>query len=696
MSHKAAKDIRNVTLIGHRRSGKTSLNEALLFESNTINRFGNIADGSTASDTEEDEKTREMSIQASLSSFEWKDTKINLMDTPGDPSFVADVLGSLQVCDSAILVVNAVMGVEVNTERLWQKCDELGLPRLIFINMLDRERADFYRALESLRQSFGNAVVPTEIPIGSEHEISGVVDLIDMKGFEYKVGERSNATPVDIPDDLREKAEKYREQLMDSVAENDDDLMERYLEDEEISHEEIVEALNKGVTEGSIFPVVCGVATMNLGSDRMLDSIVEDLPSPEHRGATTVEDENGEPVEISPDADEDLVAYVFKTRADPFAGRLNMFRIYSGTMHSDSHVTNVSEQAKERVGQLLVLQGKEIEHATEFGPGDIGALPRLKQTKAGDVLSTSSRVLKFPKVDLPAPVMAFAIEPKAKGDEEKAFTALRRFTEEDPTLDVHRDPQTGEQILAGLSQMHVEVIVDRMKRRFGAEVSLKPPRVPYKETITTASKAQGRYKKQTGGRGQFGDCFIEIEPLEDGEEFEFVNAIKGGVIPTSYIPAVEKGIIEAMEHGDVAGYPVKGVRIRLYDGSHHAVDSSEMAFKIAGSMAFKNAMSEASPVLLEPIMTVTAVVPDDSVGDVIGDISGRRGKPLGMEPKGSSTEIKAEVPMAEMLQYAPDLRSITAGRGDFTMELARYESVPSHLSEKILASANKDEEQAEE
>ncbi len=695
MAHKAAKAIRNVTLIGHRGSGKTSLNEALLFESNTINRLGKISDGSTASDAEEDEKAREMSIQASLASFEWKDTKINLMDTPGDLSFVADVLGSLQVCDAAILVVNAVMGVEVNTERLWQRCKDLGLPRLIFINMLDRERADFYRTLDSLRESFGNAVVPTEIPIGSEHEICGVIDLIDMKGFEYKSGERANATPIDIPDDLRENAQKYREQLMDSVAENDDDLMERYLEDEEISHKEIVEALNKGVTEGSIFPVVCGVATMNLGSDRLLDSIVEDLPSPEHRGTTIVEDEGGEAVELSPDADEDLVAYVFKTRADPFAGRLNIFRIYSGTMQSDSHITNVSEHAKERVGQLLVLQGKEIEHATELGPGDIGALPRLKQTKAGDVLSTSSQVLKFPIVDLPAPVMAFAIEPKAKGDEEKAFTALRRFTEEDPTLDVHRDPQTGEQILAGLSQMHVEVIVDRMQRRFGAEVNLKPPRVPYQETITTESKAQGRYKKQTGGRGQFGDCFIEIEPLEEGEDFEFINAIKGGVIPTSYIPAVEKGIIEAMEQGDVAGYPVKGVRVRLYDGSHHAVDSSEMAFKIAGSMAFKKAMSEASPVLLEPIMTVTAIVPEDSVGDVIGDLSGRRGKPLGMEPKGSTSEIKAEVPMSELLQYAPDLRSLTAGRGDYTMELSRYEPVPTHIAEKIAASASKDKEHVE-
>ena len=693
MAYTAAKAIRNITLIGHRGSGKTSLNEALLFESNTINRLGSVGGGSTASDTEEDEKTREMSIQASLASFDWRDTKINLIDTPGDPSFIADVYSSLQVCDAAILVVNAVMGIEVQTERFWQRCEELDIPRLVFINMLDRERADFYRTLESLREAYGNAVVPTEIPIGSEHEVRGVIDLIDMQAFEYKSGERANAKPVDIPEDLQEQAQKYREQLMDSVAENDDELMERYLEDEEISHDEIIEALKKGVTEGSIFPVACGVATMNLGSDRLLDSIVDDLPSPGQRGAVTAEDESGEPIEIATDEDEDLIAYVFKTRADPFAGRINMFRIYSGVMRSDSSVTNVSERAKERVGQLLVLQGKEVENATELGPGDIGALGRLKQTKAGDVLSSGSRVVKFPKVNLPAPVMAFAIEPKSKGDEEKVFTALRRLMEEDPTLDVHRDPQTGEQIVAGLSQMHVEVIVDRLKRRFGAEVNLKPPRVPYQETITAFAKAQGRYKKQTGGRGQFGDCHIEIEPLETGEGFEFVNKIKGGVIPTSFIPAVEKGIVEAMVHGVVAGYPVKDIRVSLCDGSHHSVDSSEMAFKIAGSMAFKKAVGEASPVLLEPIMVITVSVPEDAVGDVIGDLNGRRGRPLGVEPKGSTSEVKAEVPMAEVLQYAPDLRSMTAGRGDYTMEFERYEPVPTHIAEKIAESAKAEEEQ---
>jgi elongation factor G len=555
------------------------------------------------------------------------------------------------------------------------------------VNMLDRERADFFRALDSLKAAFGQHVVATEIPIGSEHELQGVIDLVDMKAFRYDGAARDGAEEIDIPEDLRSQAEEYRETLMDEVAEVSDELMERYLEGEEISHEETVGALKSGVTAGTIFPVTCGAATRNLGTNRLLDALVEDLPSPGRKGPVQAGDETLEPTE-----DADMVAFVFKTLADPFAGRINLFRVYQGVVKHDSQVMNCRAHAKERIGQLLVPQGKEHEHADEFGPGDIGAVAKLKETRAGDVLSTTDREIDLQMPDLPRPVMAFAMEPKTKGDEEKVFTALRRLQEEDPTIDVHRDAQTGEEIVAGLTQVHVEVIVDRMRERFGAEVTLKPPRVPYHETIRSQAKAHGRYKKQTGGRGQFGDCHIEIEPLAGGRGFEFVNKIKGGVIPTGFIPAVEKGIVETMRHGTVAGYPVEGVRVTLYDGSYHSVDSSEMAFKVAGSMAFKQAMESAKPVLLEPIMNVSVTVPEDCVGDVIGDLNSRRGRPLGMEPKGQATEVQAEVPMAEMLTYAPDLRQITAGQGDYVMELARYDEVPAHLAERVVEKAQADEE----
>ncbi|MEX0993449.1 MAG: elongation factor G [Solirubrobacterales bacterium] len=695
MAHKAAGRIRNVALVGHRGAGKTSANEALLFEAGAITRLGAVADGTSVSDSEADEQAREMSISASLASFEFDGRKINLIDTPGDPSFVADALGALSVCESAVFVVNAVMGVEVSTDRLWQRASELGLARLVFVNMLDRERADFFRSLESLKDAFGPHVVATEIPIGSEHTTYGVVDLIDMKAFEYEGSGRGNAKAIEIPDDVREQAEEYREKLMDEVAENSDELMERYLEGEEISHDEIVGSLKDGVTRGSIFPVTCGIATKNFGTDRLLDALVNDLPSPAKRGAVTARDGDGNEIEIAPDEAADTIAYVFKTLADPFAGRINLFRVYSGTLKGDSQVTNARSGGKERVGQLLTLRGKEHGKADEFGAGDIGAVAKLKETHSGDTLTTTKgRKISFKAATLPGAVMAFAIEPKSKGDEEKVATALRRLQEEDPTLDFHRDPQTGEQIIAGLSQIHVEVVVGRMKSRFGAEVNLKPPRVPYQETIKAKSKAHGRYKKQTGGRGQFGDCHIEMEPLPDGQGFEFVNKIKGGVIPGSFIPAVEKGVREAMQQGVVAGYPISGVKVTLYDGSHHAVDSSEMAFKIAGSMAFKKAAEGAQPALLEPITQVVVTVPEDAVGDVIGDLNGRRGRPLGMEPKGSMTEIKAEVPMAEMLDYAPDLRSITGGQGDYSMEFLRYEEVPAHLAQQVVSAAGKDTEEA--
>ena len=679
--HKAADRIRNVALVGHRGSGKTSLHEALLFEAGSVNRLGSVTEGTTMSDAEPDEKARQMSLQAALSSFQWQDRRVNLLDTPGDASFVADALAALRVCESAVFVINAVMGVEVQTTRLWRRAEELDLARLLFVNMLDRERADFFRTLEGLKSAFGPHVVATEIPIGAEHEVSGVIDLVDMRAYQYTGAGRDNCTEIPIPEAQVAQAQEYREKLMDEVAENSDALMERYLEGEEISHEEIVAALKDSTNHGSMFPVTCGIATANLGTNRLLDAIVEDLPSPVKHGGLQAGDQL-----LEADENKELFAYVFKTRADPFAGRINLFRVYQGVIRHDSHLLNTRAHAKERIGQLISFDGAQSVHVDEFGPGDIGAVAKLKETRAGDWLAARDEPLEMPTIKLPAAVMAFAVQPRNKGDEEKMFSALRRLQEEDPTIDLHRDAQTGEQIVAGLSQVHVEVIVDRLRERFGVEVNLQPPRVPYQETIRNSAKAHGRHKKQTGGRGQFGDCHIAIEPLPAGGGFEFVDAIKGGVIPHGFIPAVEKGVLETMQAGVVAGFPVKDVKVTVYDGSYHTVDSSEMAFKLAAGHAMREAMAQADPVLLEPIMLATVSVPEDCVGDVIGDLNSRRGHPHGMEPVGGGmTEVKAEVPMAEMLSYAPDLRGITAGQGEYTMEFLRYEEVPGHLAGKVVA-----------
>src|SRR5271163_4344149 len=684
--HPPADRIRNVALVGHRGSGKTALHEALLFEAGVTGRLGSVPDGTTVSDADPDEHARQMSISTALSSFEWQERKLNLLDTPGEPSFVADALGALRVCESAVFVVNAVMGVEVSTSRLWARAEELDIARMLFVNMLDRERADFYRALEQLKAAFGPHVVATEIPIGSEHDVEGVIDLVDMKAFRAQATpERGAADEIPIPAELEERAIEYREKLMDEVCEVSDALMERYLEGEQISHQEIVDALKEGTNHGKIFPVVCGVATRNLGTTRLLDAIVEDLPSPVKHGSLQV----GE-VELKPSEDGELFAYVFKTRADPFAGRINLLRVYQGVMCADSHVVNSHAHARERIGQLLEFAGKDVRHVQEFGPGDIGAVAKLKETRAGDWLGARDEPIEMPRLKLPAPVMAFAVAPRNRGDEDKVFTSLRRLQEEDPTIDLHRDQQTREQIVAGLSQVHVEVIVDRLRERFGVEVTLKPPRVPYQETIRSSAAAHGRHKKQSGGRGQFGDCQIVIEPLEDSGGFEFVDKIKGGVIPSSFIPAVEKGVREAMEAGVLAGYPVKDVRVSLLDGAHHSVDSSEIAFKLAGVQAMKQALREADPVLLEPIMLVTLSVPESTVGEVIGDLNSRRGRPQGMEPVGTMTEIRAEVPMAEVLAYAPDLRSITGGQGEYTLEFLRYEEVPDHLAQRVVDHASEE------
>lgn len=675
--------IRNVALVGHRGSGKTSLHEALLFEAGLTTRLGTVVDGTTVSDADPDEQARQMSISASLSAVEWRERKVNLLDTPGDPSFVADALACLRVCESAIFVVSAVSGVEVTATRLWARAAELDIARMVFVNMLDRERADFFATLDSLKLSFGPHVVATEIPLVQGGEVTGVIDLLDMCACRQESPGRGAAVEVPIPDEQVDLATEYRERLMDEVSEVSDELMERYLEGEPIAHEEIAAALKQGTNHGKIFPVVCGVATRNLGTARLLDAIVEDLPSPVKHGPLAV----GE-VELSPKADADLFAYVFKTRADPYAGRVNLLRVYQGTLRHDSHLLNTRSHARERIGQPISFAGKESIHVREIGAGDMGAVAKLKDTYAGDWLAERDEALEMPRPRLPAPVMAFAVEATGRGDEEKVFASLRRLQEEDPTIDLHRDPQTGEQIVAGLSQVHVEVIVDRLRSRFGVEVALKPPRVPYRETITARATGHGRHKKQSGGRGQFGVCEIEIEPLPQGTGFEFVNRIKGGVIPGQFIPAVEKGALEAMQAGPVAGYPVKDVRVTLLDGAFHAVDSSELAFKLAGAQAMREALAAAQPVLLEPVMLVTVSVPEECVGEVIGDLNSRRGRPQGMEPTGVGTEIRAEAPMAEMLSYAPDLRSITQGQGDYTLELLRYEEVPAQLAKRLLDQAD--------
>ncbi len=684
MSHKPADRIRNVALVGHRGCGKTSLAEALLFEAGAIPRMGAVDDGTTVTDFEEDERQRGMSIGAAVCGFEYSGRELNVIDTPGEPSFVAETLNALSVADSAIVVTSGVRGVEVGTERLWERAAAAGLPRLVFVNMLDRERANFFATLESLKRAFGPHLVATEIPIGAEHEIAGVIDLIDMRAHLHSGPERGSSTEAEIPEGLRERAEELREQLMDEVAENSDELMERSLEGEEISHSEIVTALKRGVTEGHLFPVTAGVATRNLGTARLLAAIVEDLPSPAMRGSRQLLDGDGEPVEVEPDEQAPLVAQVFKTRTDPYAGRLNLVRVLRGTLRTDSQVENVSSGGRERIGTLGQPCGREVRAVDELGAGDIGVVPKLKGTRAGELLCAEPAQLAVPPVQLPSPVMAFAYEPRSKGDEDKAVNAIRRLREEDPTLDVHRDPQTGEQIIAGLTQIHVEVLVERIKSRYGAEIDLHPPRVAYVETIRGSADAHARHKKQSGGKGQFADCRIRLSPAATGSGLNFVNEIKGGAIPGGLIPAVEKGVVEAMERGTLAGYPVKDVEVRLYDGQHHSVDSSEMAFRICGSMAFKQAMAEADPVLLEPIVKLRIAVSEEHVGDVIGDLSARRGHPLGMEPRGSLTEISAEVPMAEVLDYAPDLRAMTGGRGEYTLELDRYEPVPDQLVAKVV------------
>src|SRR6266516_5109228 len=664
--------IRNVAVVGHRGTGKTSLVEAMLFQAGKINRLGSVEQGSTVSDWDDDEQRRQMSLAASICHLEWQGRKINLVDVPGDPGFTGDSIAALRVVEGALFVASAVMGVEVQTSRMWVRAEEAGLSRVVFLNMLDRERADFFRSLNAFRDQLSERCVAVHLPIGAEHELTGIVDLLHMCAYTSPDGAKEGG-PTEIPAEMADQVAEYREKLLDAVVETDEGLMERYLDGQELSLEEVAHALKDAVTRGEVFPVACGVATKNLGTTALLDLLVEGVPSPAKKGA---------PIDVAGDG---TSAFVFKTIADPFAGRITVFRVLHGELKGDSTIVNARAHAKERIGQLMEMQGKEHTPTGVLGAGDIGAVAKLKEVQTGDVLLDAERDVELPEIGFPEAVMSFAITPKAKGDEEKMAAGIRRLAEEDPTISMRRDQQTGEQLISGLSQMHVEVAVDRLRSRFNVDVELHPPRVPYLETIRTEAKAQGKYKKQTGGRGQYGDAHIVIEPLEGHTGYEFVDQIVGGVIPQGFRPAVDKGIQEAMAHGELAGAPVQGVRVRLVDGSYHTVDSSEMAFKIAGSMAFKHAYEKADPILLEPVMRVEVVVPKEHMGDVMGNLSSRRGQIQSQEDRGGTQIINARVPLSEMFGYATDLRSRTQGRATYSMHFDRYEPAPRNVAEEVVA-----------
>jgi elongation factor G len=679
--------IRNISVVGHRGAGKTSLIEALLFTAGVKNRLGTVMDGTTVMDHDEDEIKRQMTISTGLAHLDWGGAKLNLLDTPGEASFINEALGTLSVVEGVLMVVNAVSKVEVQTERVWKRAVDMGVSRVVAVNMMDRERAYFSEALAALQARFGDSVVALGLPIGEEADFHGVVDLLTMKAYTYSGGAGKGAEQP-IPDDLQAAAEEARERLVDRVAEADDALLEKYLEGGELSQEEITAALQSAVAAGLVCPALPVSATKNIGIDRLLQ-VALTVPSPAARGprkalaGTAGTDEQELPVDMAAPT----ALFVFKTIYDQFSGRVNLVRIFSGKISTDTQLLNVRTAEKERTGNILLMTGKETKGIEEAGAGDIVALAKLKDTGTGDTLCDPAHPVRLPRYEFPPPAISFAITPKTRGDEEKVSNGLRRLGEEDPAMELRFDPQTKEMLISGTSQVHVEVILDKLKRRFGVEVDLHPPQVPYRETIRKKATAQGRHKKQTGGRGQFGDCWIEVEPLPRGEGYQFEDAIFGGAIPRNFIPAVEKGIVEAMEQGVVAGYPVVDVKVKLFDGSYHTVDSSELAFKLAGGLAWNKAMTEAMPVLLEPVMNVEVIAPEENMGDIMGDLSSRRGRPQGSESMGEMHVIRAQVPLAEMLTYAPQLRSMTGGRGSFTLEFDHYEEVPSHLTEKIVAEA---------
>ncbi len=686
-----ADKLRNIALAGHGSTGKTSLAEVMLFKAGAINRLGRIEDGNTAMDFEPEEIKRCTSISSAFHQFAWKNHTVNLIDTPGDQNFFADTKSCMQAADGVVLLIDAVDGTKVQTEQAWEFANEFNLPVVIFINKLDRERADFFRTFKDAANCFDPKPIVLQIPIGAEADFKGVVDLIRMKTFIYDT--EGKTVTGDIPSDIQEQVEREQEMLIENVAEADDELLERYLEGETLSDEEIKAGLKKGIICRTFVPVLCGSTIKSIGIDLLMDFIINGMPSPLDLGARQgIDPDTGNEIERTPDPEGPFSAFVFKTVADPYAGRLSIFRVVSGKLGADGTFYNTNKGIKERFNQLLKLAGKEQKPISGAVPGSIVAVAKLKETTSGDTLCNESHKIKFKCAESPSPIISFAISPKERADEDKIFSALAKLLEEDIALKMTRNAETKEILLSGMGQVHIETTIEKLKRKFNVEVQLKTPKVPYKETIKKKARAQGRHKKQTGGHGQYGDCWIDIEPLPRGAGFEFVDGVVGGVIPRQYIPAVEKGIIEACQKGVIAGFPFIDFRVTLNDGSFHAVDSSEMAFKIAGSLAFKKAAAEANPVLLEPIMKVEIITPDEFMGDIMGDLNSRRGRVLGMDTKGKNQVIKALVPMAEFLTYSPDLNSMTGGRGMYTMEFSHYDEVPAQISQKLIEEINKSKE----
>jgi elongation factor G len=679
--------IRNVALVGHSGSGKTQLASAMLFDADAVNRLGHVDDGTTVTDFDAEEIARKHTLSASTAYAEWKKTKINLIDTPGMANFFSDACSALRVADAAIVVVDAVHGSEVITEKVWSEAAALKLPCVVVLNRLDRERGSLSRSLESLQSAFGRTVVPIQLPIGVEKDLRGVVDLVAMRALTFD-GDGRTVSIGEVPEDMMAEAAAAREALIELVAEADDSLMEQFFEASTLTQEELLGGLQTATAGRHVFPLVCTSATANLGIQPLLDAIVSYVPSPEPR-ALPVVDEAGEPASYDP-GDAAPSAVVWKTIADPFAGRVTMFRVASGSLKADSSMHNINTDVDERIGSVALMQGKTQETIDEVRAGDLGTVAKLKDTRTGDTLAGKGTAWRFAPFRFTEPVLAYAIEPKSRGDEEKISTALHRLAEEDPTIRYARDQQTGQLLLSGQGQLHIEVTVAKLKRRFGVEVTLKLPRIPYRETIKVATAAHGRHKKQTGGHGQFGDCKIRVQPLERGEDFQFIDEIFGGSIPRGFIPAIEKGIQDARTRGYLAGYPMVDFSVTLYDGSFHPVDSNEMSFRMAGRLAFRDAMSRAKPTILEPVMSVEVYAPSDFAGDLMGDLNSRRGRIGGMETRGSSTAIKAHVPMAEMLTYEQQLTSATGGRGSYHMEFSHYEEAPAHIKDKVVADAKAD------
>jgi elongation factor G len=679
--------IRNIAVVAHGGAGKTSLVEAMLFNAGEINRLGTVENGTTTTDFEPEEIDRKITITSSPAFCTWNNCKINVIDTPGFINFVEDSRGCLKAVDGVVVIVSAISGVKAETQKVWGYACDFEIPGVIFINKMDKDTASFSRAVGDLEKAFERGALPLQIPIGSGNNFAGVVDLIKMKAMIFKDGK---AEETDIPADMLPEAEEYRKNLVEKIAEADDALLEKYLEGEGLSGDEIIKGIREGCLTKRFVPVTCGSATQNIAIPQLLDTVLLCLPSPvEMAQIAPIKGKNpkdGNEVERKPAASEPFSAYVFKTVADPYAGRLTVFRVYSGTLKADSNILNATSGAKERVGQIFYLLGKKQVPAQIVGPGDIGVVAKLKETFTGDTLSDESHPIVFEKVRFADPLISYAIEPKSKGDEEKVSTSLSKILEEDVTLRVQRDEETKEMLLSGMGQVHLEVTLERLKRKFGVEVLMKTPKVPYRETIKVSAKTQGKYKKQSGGRGQYGDCWLAIEPLPRGGGYEFVDKIVGGVIPQQYRPAVEKGVVETMREGVIARYPIVDMKVTLYDGSYHSVDSSEMAFKIAGSMALKKAMNDAKPILLEPIMKAEVIIPDDSLGAIIGDLNSKRGRVQGVEPQaGGNQKITVQVPMSEMLTYANQLHSLTSGRGIYSMEFSHYEEMPSNIAQKVIA-----------